>query len=688
MKKYVSALALRATLFAALLVCANTIPAGAQTVPLPWTVSNIGAPALSGSATHSSGIFTIQAAGTDIWGTSDQFTFLNQAVTGDVEVIARVDSLVATDPYAKAGVMVRSSLAANSAHGFSAVFGGGGVWFNRRTANGGTSATTAGPTSGAPVWVRVVRQGTNVATYSSSTGTTWTAIGNTTISLGTTAYVGVAVTSHAASVRTTAKVSNLKVTKLGGGGALPTGQQSMDIGAPAIAGSATFASGTYTVKAAGADIWDAADQFHYVYQPVTGNVEVIARVASITNTDVWAKAGVMVRESLTAGSRHAMVVTSIGKGYAFQRRPEPNAYSVHTSGGTGTAPGWVRLVRTGDLFDAYRSADGVSWTKIGSDTIQMGDTVYVGLAATSHNAASATTAVVTNVKITAAATTNQSPAVSVTSPANGTQVTLPVTVTIAATATDPENRMASVDFYAGSTLIVRDTTAPYSASWTPAAVGTYSLSAVAHDADGGSSTSSATSVTVKSATNSAPTVSLTSPAAGASFTAPATVTLSATASDPENQIARVEFFAGATRVATDTTAPYSFSWTGVAAGSYSITAKVFDAAGASATSAARTITVTTAPLGPPKTVVFTASADHATKVPSYVLKIYAASANPATATPLATSSMGKPAPATNGDISVDRATLFMGLAVGTYQATVTAVGTGGQAQSAPITFTR
>ena len=379
-----------------------------------------------------------------------------------------------------------------------------------------------------------------------------------------------------------------------------------------------------------------------------------------------------------------MVVTSIAKGYAFQRRPEPSAYSVHTSGGTGTAPGWVRLVRTGDLFDAYRSADGVSWTKIGSDTIQMGDTVYVGLAATSHNAASATTVVVTNVKITAAATGNQSPAVSITSPANGAQVTLPATVTIAATATDPENRMASVDFYAGSTLIVRDTIAPDSASWAPTAVGTYSLTAVAHDADGGSSTSAATSVTVKSATNSPPTVSLTSPAAGASFTAPATVTLSATASDPENQIARVEFYAGATRVATDTTAPYSFSWTGVAAGSYSITAKVFDAAGASATSAARMITVG----GPPKTVVFTASADHATKVTSYVLKIYAASANPATATPLATSSMGKPAPATNGDISVDRATFFAGLAAGSYQATVTAVGTGGQTQSAAIAFTR
>ena len=83
------------------------------------------------------------------------------------------------------------------------------------------------------------------------------------------------------------------------------------------------------------------------------------------------------------------------------------------------------------------------------------------------------------------------PAVSITAPASGTTVTAPATVTLTATATDPENRMASVDFYAGSTMILRDTTAPYSASWSATTAGTYALTAVAHDADGGSTTSSA-----------------------------------------------------------------------------------------------------------------------------------------------------------------------------------------------------
>jgi hypothetical protein len=121
----------------------------------------------------------------------------------------------------------------------------------------------------------------------------------------------------------------------------------------------------------------------------------------------------------------------------------------------------------------------------------------------------------------------------------------------------------------------------------------------------------------------------------------------------------------------------------VPAGTYSFKAVAYDATGASATSSTITVTV-----GPPKWVVFTASVDHATLVTKYVLKVYAAGANPATATPIATSDLGKPAPATSGDITVDRATFFSGLAVGSYIATVTSVGTAGQTQSAGVPFTR
>jgi regulation of enolase protein 1 (concanavalin A-like superfamily) len=684
MKRYVWAAALRPPLFVALVLCAGSHAAFAQSVPSPWTAIDIGAPALSGSATHSSGVFTIHGAGTDLNGTSDQFYFVYQQVSGDVDIVARVDDLVASSAYAKAGVMIRASLTASSPHAFSHVSERAGVRFLRRRTASGTTYATSGPAVSAPVWVRAVRQGTRVAAYSSTNGTSWTTIGSDTIELGTTAYVGIAVNSRKASERATSKVSNVTVSKEGG--ALPSGQQNMDIGSPALQGSASYASGAYIVKAAGIDIWDTSDQFHFVYQPVTGNVEVVARVAAIGNTDRWSKAGVMIRESLTAQSRQAMVITSISKGYAFQRRPEPGGYTEHTPGGPGSAPGWVRLVRTGDLFEAYRSSTGTSWTKIGADTIPMGDTVYVGIAATSHNAAALATDVIDNFRVRASTSTNNPPAVSITAPATGTTVTAPATVTVTAMATDPENRMASVDFYSGSTMISRATTAPYSVSWAASTVGTYALTAVAHDADGGSSTSSAVKVTVQSATNQPPTISLAT--SGTSFTAPATIAMTATASDPEGKMARVEFFNGSTLLYTDTTAPHSYSWSNVAAGSYSLRAVAYDTSGASATSSTIVVTVGTVTTTPPTSIVFTASVDHATTVTKYVLRIYAAVANPATATPVATSDLGKPTPSSSGDITVNREAFFSALAVGSYQAAVSSVGSGGESQSGAVAFTR
>ncbi len=670
---------------AAVLVLVSTV-ANAQTVNAPWSGADVGAPTLSGSSTQTSSTgFTIDAAGADIWNASDQFHFVYQPISGDVEVIARVSSLEAVDPWTNAGVMIRASLAANAAHAYSAATGANGVYFRRRLAVAGSTSSVAGPNVPAPVWVRVVRIGSLVTGYGSTNGTSWTTISSATLPLASTAYVGLAVTSHNAGTRATAVLSNVKVTKLATG-TLPTGQQSRDIGSPTVAGSATYSAGAYTVKAAGTDIWSASDQFHFVHQPVTGDVTVVARVASLTQAHEWSKAGVMLRESLTGPSRHALVVTSAARGYAFQRRPETGGQSLHTAGGSGAAPGWLKLVRTGDLFEAFRSADGAAWTRIGSETIPMADTLYAGLAVTSHNPSTLATAVIDNLKITPSTPgSNQPPAVTITSPANGATLTLPGSMTIAATATDPENRMASVDFYAGTTLIRRDTTAPYTATWSPTTSGTYTLSATAHDTDGGSSPSGGISVTV-SAANRPPTVTV---SAGAGpFVAPATIPLTATASDPEGQLARVEFFSGTTRLGTDTTAPYSFSWTGVAAGTYSVTAMAYDSAGASATSASTTVTVGTTPTGPPRAVAFTASTSHATGVTSYLLEIFAAGANPATATPIATSDLGKPTPGANNDITVDRSSLFSALGPASYIATVTAIGPGGRTRSTGVTFTR
>src|SRR4030095_12283646 len=100
--------------------------------------------------------------------------------------------------------------------------------------------------------------------------------------------------------------------------------------------------GTFTIQGAGTDIAGTADQFHFAYRTLTGNGEIVARVASLKDA-TRAKAGVMIRESLTAASRHAFATITPG-GLAFQRRVTTGASSWSTSGGAGTAPCWVRLV--------------------------------------------------------------------------------------------------------------------------------------------------------------------------------------------------------------------------------------------------------------------------------------------------------------------------------------------------------
>ncbi len=162
-----------------------------------------------------------------------------------------------------------------------------------------------------------------------------------------------------------------------------TGQ---DIGAPGIAGGyAPQGANVFMVFASGADIWGTADSFYYVFMPLTGDGELTARVVGMSNTHASAKAGVMIRESLAAGSRYAMEAITPGAGTIFQRRATTNGTSVSASGNGLTAPYWVRIVRRGNLFAGYHSADGVTWTQQGSETIAMVQDAYIGLCVTSHS---------------------------------------------------------------------------------------------------------------------------------------------------------------------------------------------------------------------------------------------------------------------------------------------------------------
>ena len=127
-------------------------------------------------------------------------------------------------------------------------------------------------------------------------------------------------------------------------------------------------------------------------------------------------------------------------------------------------------------------------------------------------------------------------------------------MTVTAAATDSDGTITKVDFYRGSTLIASDTTSPYSATWSNAAAGSYQLTAIATDNDGATTTSTPGQRDRQLGDQQAPSVALSSPASGASFTAPANITVNATASDTDGTVARVEFYRGSTLIASDTAA--------------------------------------------------------------------------------------------------------------------------------------
>jgi phosphatidylserine/phosphatidylglycerophosphate/cardiolipin synthase-like enzyme len=487
-----------ATTSTAVTVTVNPAQNPPPSLPAPWTSQDIGAVGLAGSASAAAGVFTVKGEGVDIWNAADAFHYVSQPLAGDMDIIGRVTSVENVHPWVKAGVMIRQSLTADSAHALMLVSPGKGLAFQRRVAPGGVSTNTSGGSGTAPAWVKLERRGNTITAFRSPDGVAWTLVGSDTFAMPSNVYVGLAVSSHVSGRLATATFDSVQVHALGGSqppanapptvsltapqagaaftapaaislsaaatdsdgtvtkveffagstlvgtatsspysatwSAVPAGSYtltaratdddgatttsapvavtvgpavpplpapwaSQDIGAVGVAGSASAANGVFTVTGEGVDIWNTADAFRYVWQPLSGDADVIARVDSEDFVHAWVKAGVMIREKLTADSPHGLMLVSPGKGLAFQRRIATGGLSTNTSGGAGTAPAWVKLERRANTITAYRSADGTTWTLVGSDTFTMGPNVFVGLAVSSHVSGRLATATFSNVAV-------------------------------------------------------------------------------------------------------------------------------------------------------------------------------------------------------------------------------------------------------------------------------------------------
>ena len=370
---------------------------GGGPLPSPWLDADVGAVGAPGSASFANSTFTVAGAGADVWGTADAFNYAYQQVDGDATIVARVGSVQNTATWAKAGVMIRSSLSAGSAQGFMLVSSAKGTAFQRRLTDGGTSISTSGSTSAPPRWVKLTRSGNTITAFESSSGTSWTQVASDTFSMPSTVLIGLAVSSHVKGVTSTATFDSVDVTTSAPPPppppppSLPAGWNDTDIGAVGTAGTASGDGSSFSVTGRGADIWGTADAFNYAYTTISGDATIVTRVATVQNVNAWTKGGIMIRETATANAAHAYVLVSASKGVAFQRRPTTGGSSVSTSGTLSTAPGWIKLTRVGDTFTAYESSDGATWSLVGTDTIPMSTSVLVGLAVTSHTTTASAT---------------------------------------------------------------------------------------------------------------------------------------------------------------------------------------------------------------------------------------------------------------------------------------------------------
>lgn len=375
------------------------IVAGPRTsLPDGWFNRDIGTVGAAGNATFDGSTFTVRGSGADIWGTADEFHYALTLMGGDFDFTARVVSVQNVNQWTKAGLMVRNHLGAGAAHVslFATPTTVKGISSQGRGRDGGLSTERARALVAPPVWLKVMRRGISVyMAYRKAITDPWIFVPGSNATFGAGVQVGFAVSSHVDGPLATARFDNVSLTEA------PT-WQNQDIGAVGLAGrklccfgdpSRTFLGGS------GADIWGTADAFHYEFTQWFGDGSITARVRSVEGTHVWAKAGVMFRDSTAAGSRHVMAIVSPGRGLAMQYRASANGITANAGLKPGVAPEWVRLTRRDDTFTGEASNDGVTWVTLGTATVPMNDNLLVGLPVTSHNNGTLATAVFDDVVV-------------------------------------------------------------------------------------------------------------------------------------------------------------------------------------------------------------------------------------------------------------------------------------------------
>lgn len=227
-------------------------PPPPSSLPAPWSSQDVGTVGLPGSASVNNNTFTVKASGDDIWGAADGLHFVSQPMNGDFDIVARVGSVEYVHAWTKAGVMIRQAGTASAAQAMMLVSPAKGLAFQRRTASGGLTTSTAGGSGTAPVWVKLERRGSTVKAYRSANGSAWTLVGSDSIAWTGGVIAGLALTSHDNSRLATATFDSVTLTPTGVGSGTSGDTQAPVAQITSPAAGATV-SGTASVAVSASD---------------------------------------------------------------------------------------------------------------------------------------------------------------------------------------------------------------------------------------------------------------------------------------------------------------------------------------------------------------------------------------------------------------------------------------------------
>jgi hypothetical protein len=359
--------------------------------------------------------YTLNGNGAGIGTNADDFRFLYMPTTGQCTIVARVVGCNSTATFARAGVMMRDGTNAN-AISLSTLFAPQTDWihFYKRTTTGGNTLTQGVAAAALPYWIELVRGGItgtnyNICPWMSTNGTTWVRVGYgqqfTNWSDTNVLLCGLVVTSGSTNGALNATFDHVSIAGCSTSGVT---WSDMHVGPSTGDNAASYGIPTYTISGGGTGIGTNADAFRFVYVPTTGSCTLVARVVSCSSTSPLARAGVMMRQSTNANDVSLSTLFAPQSNWVYFNSRTNTGGNTSTSGVSAAAlPYWVKLVRNGsggNVFSAYKSSNGTTWTLVGSLVTNSGWTattsVLGGLAVTSGLTNDTLTATFDNMSIT------------------------------------------------------------------------------------------------------------------------------------------------------------------------------------------------------------------------------------------------------------------------------------------------